>query len=66
MYSTVRLFALAEDVTGSRRAAWASLAVWVTNLNLLYLQTTPLDEMVMIACTVGAVYHLARWMRTSR
>jgi hypothetical protein len=65
VYSTVRLFALVEDVTGSRRAAWASLVVWVTNLNLLYLQTTPLDEMVMIACTVGAVYHLARWMRTS-
>ena len=65
VYSTVRIFGLTHEVTGSRRAAWASLAVWVTNLNLLYMQTTPLDEMVMIACTVGAVYHLARWMRSS-
>ena len=64
VYASVRLFALTEELTGRRGAAWCALAVWVTNLNLLYMQSTPLDEMLMLACTVGAVYHLVRWMRT--
>ena len=35
-----------------------------TNLNMLYVQTTALTEPVLLAMLVGAVFHLARWMRT--
>ena len=35
------------------------------NLNLLYLQSTALTEPVLLAFMVGAIYHLACWMRTT-
>ena len=31
---------------------------------MLYLQSTALTEPVLLAFSIGAVYHLARWMRT--
>jgi uncharacterized membrane protein len=64
VYSAIRIFSLAEELTGKRAAAWCAFIVYVTNLNLLYLQTTALDETVMLACLVGAAYHLIRWTRT--
>ncbi|MBV9099516.1 MAG: glycosyltransferase family 39 protein [Candidatus Dormibacteraeota bacterium] len=64
VYASVRIFSLAEELTGKRVAAWCTFAVFVTNLNLLYLQTTALDETVMLACFIGAAYHMVRWTRT--
>ena len=63
-YSAARLFSLIEELSGSRIAAWCGLAVYATNLNLLYLQSTALTEPVLLAFFIGATYHLARWMRT--
>ena len=64
VYASVRVFSLVEELSGSRLAAWCGLAVFVLNLNVLYLQSTALTEPVLLAFFVGAVYHLARWMRT--
>ncbi|MBV8445437.1 MAG: glycosyltransferase family 39 protein [Candidatus Dormibacteraeota bacterium] len=63
VYATVRIFSLTEEWTGSRVAAWCAYAIFATNVNLLYLQSAALDETLMLACVVGAVYHLARWTR---
>jgi hypothetical protein len=64
IYAALRVFSLVEELSGSRVAAWCGFAVFVLNLNILYLQSTALTEPVLLAFFIGAVYHLARWMRT--
>jgi hypothetical protein len=64
VYSAVRIYTLIEELTGSRIGAWCGFAVFVCNLNLLYLQSTALTEPVLLAFLVGAIFHLARWLRT--
>ena len=64
VYAALRVFSLVEELSGSRLAAWCGFAVFVFNLNMLYLQSTALTEPVLLAFSIGAVYHLARWMRT--
>jgi hypothetical protein len=64
VYSAVRVYTLVDELTGSRLGAWCAFAVYGCNLNLLYLQSTALTEPVLLAFLVGAIFHLARWMRT--
>ncbi len=64
IYAALRVFSLVEELTGSRLGAWCGFAVFVVNLNLLYMQSTALTEPVLLAFSVGTVFHLARWMRT--
>jgi hypothetical protein len=64
VYASLRVFSLVEDLTGSRLGAWCGFAIFIANLNWLYIQSTALTEPVLIAFFVGAVFHLARWMRT--
>ena len=63
IYSAQKIYALVVELTGSRAGAWCALAVYAGNLNLLYLQSTALTEPVLLAFLIGAIYHLARWMR---
>jgi hypothetical protein len=64
VYAALRVFSLVEDLTGSRLGAWCGFAIFIANLNWLYIQSTALTEPVLIEFFVGAVFHLARWMRT--
>jgi hypothetical protein len=64
VYASLRVFSLVEELSGSRLAAWCGFGVFIVNLNILYLQSTALTEPVLLAFFMGAVYHLARWMRT--
>ena len=64
VYSAVRIYTLVDELTGSTLGAWCAFIVYVVNLNVLYLQSTPLTEPVLLACLIGAIYHLAVWMRT--
>ena len=64
VYSAVRVYTLVDELTGSRVAGWCAFAIYATNLNLLYLQTAAVTEPVLLAFFIGAIYHLARWMRT--
>ena len=64
LYASLRIFSLVEDLTDSRLGAWCGMAVFIANLNVLYIQSTALTEPVLLAFFVGAVYHLSRWMRT--
>ncbi len=64
VYTALRIFSLVEELTASRLGAWVGMAVFIANLNMLYIQSTALTEPVLLAFTVGAVFHLSRWMRT--
>lgn len=64
VYAAVRVYGLVQDLTASRVAAWWAFVVFAVNLNMLYVQSTALTEPVLLACVVGAVFHLSRWMRS--
>jgi hypothetical protein len=63
-YAAIRLWGIIELVTSDRWAAWCGFLIFATNTNVLYIQTTALPEAVLLAFTVGAVFHLVRWMET--
>ena len=64
VYASLRVFSTVEELTDNRLGAWCGMAVFMANLNMLYIQSTALTEPVLLAFFVGAVYHLSRWMRT--
>ncbi len=51
--------------TGSRSGAFAAVALVVGNPNLLYLQSTPMTEPLLLATTAAAVALVAAWVDTS-
>jgi hypothetical protein len=52
---------LVGSLTGSRAAAAASVAVFVYQPDLLYLQATPMTEPLLLGLTVGGIALLYRW-----
>jgi len=64
VYTSLRIFSLVEELSGSKLGAWVGMGVFIANLNMLYVQSTALTEPVLLAFFVGTVYHLTRWMRT--
>jgi hypothetical protein len=58
-YACVRLIL---DATGSRAAAVAGLAVVALNPDILYLQSTPMTEPLLLALTTLSVAFLSRWI----
>ncbi|WP_194904606.1 ArnT family glycosyltransferase [Catenulispora rubra] len=61
IYRTVRIF--------SPDRVWPGIiaaSVFMANPNVLYLQSTAMDEMPFYACTLAAVYFLVRWADTGR
>jgi hypothetical protein len=53
-------------MTGSPAAAIAATAVFALNPNVLYLQSTPMTEPLLIALTTVAVGMLVSWCRVDR
>jgi hypothetical protein len=64
VYTALRIFSLVDELSASKVGAWVGMAVFIANLNMLYIQSTALTEPVLLALLVGTVYHLSRWMRT--
>ena len=55
------LFATVRRIFDSAAAAWASLAVFAMNPNLLYLQATPMTEPISLAAMAGLLYTTVRF-----
>ena len=51
-------------LTGRHTAAAAAAAVFALNPNILYMQSTPMTELLMFATMMGAVYGLLCWIQT--
>jgi hypothetical protein len=64
VYAAIRIYSLANEWFDSKLAAWVAFFVFVANLNLLYYQSTSLDELLLLAFIVGTAYHLSRWTKT--
>lgn len=61
--STIYLYKLSYLVTKSKWASFASVIVFVGNLNLLYLQTTAMFEPLLMATAIPAAYYLTLWLK---
>jgi hypothetical protein len=63
--STVLLYRLIRVYSGERKwPAVTGAMVFATNVNVLYQQSTPMDELPFYLFTIAAVYYLVRWGET--
>ncbi len=58
------IYKLTTDVTKSRIAGLFSVLVYLSNVNMLYLQSTAMFEPLLIALATGAVYFLYKWTQS--
>jgi len=63
--TSVYLFLLARRVTRNSTASFIGTLLFMLNPNILYLQTTPLSELVLIASSTMACYHLFAWVQSN-
>ncbi len=61
--TAVFIFKLAGKITGTRFGAYAATAIFALNPDILYMQTTPMSEMLLICMMVLSIYHLYEWAR---
>lgn len=57
----VAIFALALEVSKSYTGASVALLAFASNPNVLYMQASPMTEMLFLALISGATYALVRW-----
>jgi hypothetical protein len=62
--ATRYLYRIAHGLTGNRVAGVVAGGVFAANPNVLYLQSTPIPDVLLIACISAAIYHLMRWCQT--
>ena len=64
LIATVYLFLAARRLTQNNIASFIGTLVFILNPNILYLQTTPLSELVLIATLAVACYNFLVWAQT--
>ena len=60
----VYIYRFAKEMEVDLGGRWLAEAVFVLNLNILYLQSTAMTELLLLATMTGGVYELMRWMKT--
>ena len=64
--SALYLFLAARRITRNSPASFAGTLLFILNPNILYLQTTPLSELVLTATSVMAVYYFLAWAQEDK
>ncbi len=59
--STTYVYRTVHSLTNSRIGAWLAAGVFVTNPNMLFMQTTPMVESLTVCLLCGAAFHFLRW-----
>lgn len=62
--SAVFLYKLIIQITKSRVGGLIGVLLFLSNANLLYLQTTAMFEPLLMATVFGSVYYLSKWTQT--
>lgn len=62
LYLLARIFYRKEDERSSETLPALSAAIFILNPSALYLQSTPMSELVFMAALIAAVYLLQRWL----
>jgi hypothetical protein len=62
LYLLTRSFYRTEDDRWSKTLPALSAAIFILNPSVLYMQSTPMSEVVFMAALIAAVYLLQRWL----
>ncbi len=62
--ASVYVFLSARRLTKNGMASFAGTLVFILNPNILYLQSTPLSELVLISTLTAACYYFLVWSQT--
>jgi hypothetical protein len=62
--TTVLLYKITYTLTGHKLAGVVTSVIFISNPNVLYMQSTPMTEMLLFACMAGLVYCAQRWIQT--
>lgn len=57
------LYQIATSMASSRLAGAVAAGLFAFNLNALYLQSTAMTELLLLACIAAAIHHMQRWCR---
>lgn len=60
------LYKITFTLTEHKLAGIVASAVFMANPNVLYLQSTPMTELLLFACISGMIYGTQRWIQTDR
>src|SRR5205085_1059767 len=63
LISALYLYLAAHALTHDGRVSCIGALVFILNPNILYLQTTPLSDLVCFATLTMATYHFLRWVQ---
>ncbi len=63
LVAAIYLFRSARRLTHSNSASFVGTLLFICNPNVLYLQSTPLSEIVCVASTVIACYYFLAWVQ---
>jgi hypothetical protein len=66
VFSSVCLFLLARRLTHDSRASFVASLLFILNPAILYVQSTPLNEMMLIVTLLGTCYYLLAWIQEDR
>jgi putative flippase GtrA len=62
----VLMYRLVKDLTGHKSAGVVASAVLVSNVNMLYMQSTPMTEALLYCFITAMVLFVQRWAATGR
>lgn len=64
--TSVLLYRITYSLTGQKLAGVVTAVVFMANPNVLYMQSTPMTELLLFACMTGMVYGIQRWIITDQ
>lgn len=59
-------YKIMQQFTGRKSAGIAAAVVFALNANVLYMQSTPMTEVLLFATLLGTVYYLQQWTSENR
>jgi hypothetical protein len=62
--TSILLYKITLSLTHHKLAAIICAVVFMANPNVLYMQSTPMTELLMFMCMAGTVYGVQRWIIT--
>lgn len=63
--TTVVIYKITQSLTNNTLASIVAAAVFALNPNVLYMQSTPMTELLLFACMTGMVYGIQQWAITN-
>ncbi len=62
--ASVLIYKIIIDLSGKRVGGVIGSLVFMTNPNILYMQSTPMTELLLFASMIAMVYYVQRWIKT--